>query len=99
MRTKKIAPGAQGKHAGAYELIHHKGKVFCLNRNEYRLYLLLMEGGMYATFDIAERLGIPDPRSTVRYLRKMGICVSDVWVQENRMRFKRYFIHGGDAIC
>ncbi len=39
-------------------------------------------GGKLATFDIAERLNIPDPRSTIRYLRNMGIDVSDVWVHE-----------------
>ena len=38
---------------------------------------------------------IPDPRSTIRYIRKMGIDVADVWVHENKMRFKRYYIHGG----
>ena len=37
----------------------------------------------------------PDPRSTIRYIRKMGIDVADVWVHENKMRFKRYYIHGG----
>lgn len=72
---------------------------FFLNRTEYRVYRLLTQGGQYATFDIAQRLNIPDPRSTIRYLRKMGISVSDYWVIENKMRFKRYFIRGGGAVC
>ena len=94
MDTKQIAPGTQGKHTGAYSRILHKGKEFFLNTNEYRVFSLLLTGAKLATFDIAEHLNVPDPRSTVRYLRKMGIHISDVWVRENRMRFKRYFIHG-----
>lgn len=59
---------------------------------------MLVCGGMWSTFEIAERLSIPDPRSTIRYLRNMGIDVSDVWVREkvrdSILKFKRYFIHG-----
>lgn len=95
MDTKQTAPGAQGKRTGTYTQVLHKGKEFFLNPNEYRVFSLLLTGAKLATFDIAERLNIPDPRSTVRYLRKMGIHVSDIWVQENRMRFKRYFLKGG----
>ena len=87
MNQKQHAPGAQGKHAGAFY------------NNEFRVFSLLVCGGQWATFDIAERLNIPDPRSTIRYIRKMGNDVADVWVHENKMRFKRYYIHGGDAVC
>ena len=77
MNQKQHAPGAQGKHAGAFYQVLYTGRE------------------LWATFDIAERLNIPDPRSTIRYIRKMGIDVADVWVHENKMRFKRYYIHGG----
>ena len=99
MNRKKHAHGTQGTYTGAYTQISHKGNDFFLNRTEYRVYRLLTQGGQYATFDIAQRLNIPDPRSTIRYLRKMGISVSDYWVIENKMRFKRYFIRGGGAVC
>lgn len=87
------------KSTGAYTRILHSGRELWLNSSEYRVYSLLKEGGCFATFDIANRLNIPDPRSVIRYLRKMGIDVVDVWVHENKMRFKRYFIHGGGAVC
>lgn len=93
MDTKQIAPGAQGKRTGTYTRILHKGKEYFLNRSQFRLYSLLLEGGKYATFDIADRLDIPDPRSVIRYLRKMGIYVADIWCRgDYGTRFKRYFI-------
>lgn len=92
MTQKQHAPAARIRRTGAYREIMHKGRKFFLNTGEYRLYSLLMEGQRLATFDIARRLNIPDPRSTVRYLRRMGIGVSDCWCHENGLRFKRYFI-------
>lgn len=80
--------------SNVYLEITHQGRNFFLNTGEYRVFSLLMEGQRLATFDIAQRLNIPDPRSTIRYLRKMGICISDYWCHENGLRFKRYFIHG-----
>lgn len=97
MEQKQHTPGAQGKHTGAYTRVLHKGKEFFLNNTEFSVFNLLTAGGRLATFDIADRLNIPDPRSTIRYLRKMGISVGDIWVRENRMRFKRYFIHGEEV--
>lgn len=98
MYQKQHAPGVRGRRAGALYQVLHKGKEFFLTHNEFRLYSLLMCGGRLATFDIAEQLNIPDPRSTIRYLRNMGIDVSDVWVREkvrdSILKFKRYFIHG-----
>ena len=85
MNQKQHAPGAQGKHAGAFYQVLYKGREFYLNNNEFRVFSLLVCGGQWATFDIAERLNIPDPRSTIRYIRKMGIDVADVWVHENKM--------------
>lgn len=92
MKTTQQAPAARIGRTGAYREIMHKGKQFFLNTNEYRLYQLLLDGERLATFDMAQRLNLPDPRSTVRYLRRMGIEVSDCWCHERRMRFKRYFI-------
>lgn len=105
MDQKQQAPDVRGRRARALSRVQYKGKEFYLNNNEFSVFSLLMCGGKLATFDIAERLNIPDPRSTIRYLRNMGIDVSDVWVHErarhgsNLQRFKRYFIHGGDASC
>ncbi|WP_302151431.1 helix-turn-helix domain-containing protein [uncultured Alistipes sp.] len=95
MNQKQHAPGVQGRRAGALYQVLHKGKEFFLTCKEFRLYSLLLRGDKLATFDLAERLNIPDPRSTIRYLRNMGIEVSDIWVYENRTKFKRYFIRGG----
>lgn len=95
MELKQHAPGVQGRRAGALYQVLHKGKEFFLTSKEFRLYSLLLRGDKLATFDLAERLNIPDPRSTIRYLRNMGIEVSDIWVYENRTKFKRYFIRGG----
>ena len=92
MKQKRQAPGVRGRRAGALSRVQYKGKEFYLNNNEFRVFSLLMCGGMWATFEIAERLSAPDPRSTIRYLRNMGIDVSDVWSKENKMRFKRYYI-------
>lgn len=72
MNQKQHAPGAQGKHAGAFYQVLYKGREFYLNNNEFRVFSLLVCGGQWATFDIAERLNIPDPRSTIRYIRKWG---------------------------
>lgn len=93
MEQTQQAPTARRKHAGAYTQIHHEGKQYWLNASEYRVYSLLMSGGRWATFDLSTELSIPDPRSVVRYLRKMGIRVGDVWVKEQGQHFKRYFIH------
>ena len=97
MENKQQAPAAHIKQTRAYNKITHKGKKFFLNPSEYRLFSLLVEGNSLATFDIAERLNIPDPRSTIRYMRKMGICISDYWCREKGLRFKRYFIHGEEV--
>lgn len=98
MAVNQEAPGTQGKCAGAYHQIHHEGSKYLLNRSEYRVYSLLMEGGKFATFEISDRLHIPDPRSVIRYLRKMGVAVSDMWCKgEFGVKFKRYFIRKGGA--
>lgn len=101
MNQKQYAPGVQVQRAGAFHQVLHKGRTFYLKNNEFKLFSMLLNGGRWATFDIAERLNIPDPRSTIRYLRNMGIDVSDVWVREkvrdSIQKFKRYFIRGGGA--
>ena len=103
MNEKQHAPGVRGRRAGAFYEVFHKGNIYHLRNSEFRVFSLLVCGGMWSTFEIAERLSIPDPRSVIRYIRKMGIVISDVWVHERvrdgdtLQRFKRYFIHGGDA--
>ena len=98
----KETPAVQEEHAGASvaNIIQmYKDRQIPRGYHQRRVFDLLSDGVPRSVADISVALRLSDPRSTVRYLRKMGICVSDVWVQENRMRFKRYFIHGGDAIC
>lgn len=98
MVQKQQAPGALGKHAGAFTQIHHEGKDYFLSRSEYRVYSLLMEGGKPSTFDISDRLHISDPRSAIRCLRNKGIHIADMWCfREYGVRFKRYFIHNHAA--
>lgn len=89
------APSAQGKHAGAYRQIHHEGTEYLLTISEYRVYSQLMQGGQLATFELSTQQNTPDPRSAIRYLRRMGIGIADVWCKEQGVRFKRYFIHRG----
>lgn len=103
MNQKQHAPSVQVRRAGAFYEVFHKGNIYHLRNSEFRVFSLLVCGGMWSTFEIAERLSIPDPRSVIRYIRKMGIVISDVWVHERvrdgdtLQRFKRYFIHGGGA--
>lgn len=97
MDTKQIAPGAQGKHTGAYTRIRHKNREYFLNRHQFRIYSLLSNGGQYSTLDISDKLGIGDPRSSIRYLRRMGIHIADFWCVGNYgIRFKRYFLKGSE---
>ena len=93
MNQKQHAPGVRGRRAGALYQVLHKGKEFFLTHNEFSVYSLLMSGGKLALSTLPSSWAFPI------LVQRFAICVSDVWVQENRMRFKRYFIHGGDAIC
>ena len=64
-----------------------------MNKKQAQLYNLLSSGSRYSVIDIAVRLHIGDPRSVIRDLRKMGIVVSDVWVEgKEGSRYKLYWI-------
>ena len=56
MNQKQHAPGAQGKHAGAFYQVLYKGREFYLNNNEFRVFSLLVCGGEAAALEAAELL-------------------------------------------
>ncbi len=96
MKQKRQAPDVRGRRAGAYQALH-KGNYFSLGYHQLRVYNLLLRGGSYSAADISIALGLSDPRSVIRGLRKKGVNISDKWCNsEHGGRFKRYFIH--DAI-
>lgn len=100
MEEKQHTPGVRSRRAGVYTPVIYKGNQFYLNSTEFRVFSLLMQGGKFATFDISNSLNIPDPRSVIRYLRKMGIGVADLWCRgEYGVKFKRYFIHQSESVC
>lgn len=77
---------------GARFKIDYKGNTYLLKKQEYIVFSVLISGGQWATYNVAESLNIPDPRSVIRYLRKKGLNVRDRWVRERGMRFKRYWL-------
>lgn len=100
MNQKQHAPGVQGQRAGAKIKIQYKGNTYQLKKQEYIVFSVLISGGQWATYNVAESLNIPDPRSVIRYLRKKGLNVRDRWVRERGMRFKRYWLEKDEVqIC
>lgn len=100
MNQKQHAPGVQGRRAGAKIKIQYKGNTYQLKKQEYIVFSVLISGGQWATYNVAESLNIPDPRSVIRYLRKKGLNVRDRWVRERGMRFKRYWLEKDEVqIC
>ena len=58
-----------------------------------RVYGLLTDGYRHSVLNISRRLGIADPRSIIRYLRKAGVKVCDMWEQSpGGSRYKTYWI-------
>lgn len=72
-------------------LISRKLVQFTLSVNDYRV-LSLLRTGQYTSFEIGEKLKLPDPRSNIRYLRKAGYPISDYWTVAENSRCKKYFI-------
>lgn len=61
--------------------------------NNAELFQLLSSGGKYSVIDIMQRLNVSDPRSAIRDLRAIGVCVKDEWVPtRGGGRYKRYWI-------
>lgn len=77
-----------------------KDKIFSLPRQERRIFNLLAYGKPRSVADISKDLGMSDPRSVIRCLRKRGYHISDMWVKSKYgNRFKRYFIRKTPNIC
>ena len=53
----------------------------------------LLLKGKYTVNEIIHITGVQDPRSHIRYIRRAGYMVSDMWVKENGSRIKRYWIN------
>lgn len=99
MEKKQNAPGTPREHAGACNT-HCKDNNFPvkLSFHQKRVYDLLSNGGQYSAADISTALRMSDPRSVIRDLRVKGVNIADEWFKsEHGGRFKRYFIHGGNA--
>ena len=74
MNQKQHAPGAQGKHAGAFYQVLYKGREFYLNNNEFRVFSLLVCGGQLAGRETGIR-GIVDRRCRQQaHLGRKGQC-------------------------
>ena len=59
-----------------------------------QLVALLSDGHHHSVYDIASKLYIGDPRSSIRDLRNHGINVDDEWVPSvNGGKYKRYWIN------
>lgn len=67
-----------------------------MTEKQARVYKLLISGSRYTVIDIALRTHVGDPRSVIRDLRKMGIVVSDEWIEGNSSRYKRFWIKPED---
>lgn len=95
MNQKQHAPGAQGKHAGAFYQVLYKGREFL--SKQQRISGLFAAGLRRSMGDVRHRRAAeyPRPAQYDPLYPQMGIDVADVWVHENKMRFKRYYIHGG----
>ena len=57
-----------------------------------KIYELLLQGGQYSVVDLTNMIGIPDPRSHIRYLRNAGVLISDYWVKTTFSKYKVYFL-------
>ncbi len=87
--------------AGEQGLIETQGKdtkLFFSHPMRQKIYELLLSGGQYSVVDLSIILNIPDPRSHIRYIRDVGVSISDYWVNTPFSRHKIYFIHpeGGE---
>lgn len=72
-----------------------QGKDNDFSRNEQSILGILRTGGAYSAKELGKRTFDRDPRSTIRYLRKRGIPVEDVWVTSDGPRYKHYFLGSG----
>ena len=64
-----------------------------LTPRQSRLISFLKNGGRHSALDISFTLHIGDARSEIRNLRKMGIVVSDMWVNApSGSRYKLFWI-------
>lgn len=70
----------------------NKGKNNNFSHNEQSILGILRTGGAYSAKELGRRTSDRDPRSTIRYLRKRGIPVMDVWVSSGGPRYKHYFL-------
>ena len=52
----------------------------------------LLLKGKYSVNEIIQLTGVQDPRSHIRYIRRAGFTVSDMWVYEKGVRYKKYWI-------
>ena len=52
----------------------------------------LLLKGKYSVNEIIQLTGVQDPRSHIRYIRRTGLTVSDMWVYEKGVRYKKYWI-------
>lgn len=69
--------------------------ILCLTSGEHagRVYKLLSDGYRHTVVEMVQHLGIADPRSVIRVLRREGIEVLDKWeTSASGTRYKSYWI-------
>lgn len=63
-----------------------------LSPRQMALVKLLADGNPRSAIDIANALRMGDARSAIRFIRNKGVAVSDIWINGEYGRYKRYFI-------
>lgn len=71
-----------------------------LNHSAKKVLLTLLTGEHFSVVELTELTQTSDPRSSIRYIRDIGIPVADYWIYTDQTRFKAYFIHDvkGDVL-
>lgn len=69
-----------------------QGKDNTFSAQQQTLFGLLRSGEKLSAKHLMRLTSDRDPRSTIRYLRKRGILVGDVWVSDGGPRYKLYFL-------
>lgn len=59
-----------------------------------KLFEIFLSGEKFSVVQLVVTFRIPDPRSHIRYIRDVGVPISDYWVITKYSRYKVYFIKG-----
>ena len=85
-----LTPGASVKLNINLDVFRDKGTKF--NSSTQKVFNLFLSGGEYSVVELTKELDIPDPRSSIRYIRNEGINISDYWIKTRYSKYKVYFL-------